>query len=79
MLRLTGLPATTRCPGVTVRRREASIEIRFSGPACDQAFDVDARLLGPDADLEAEELTLLAELARRGYEVRRLQPGGDED
>jgi hypothetical protein len=79
MLRLAGLPAATRCPRVSVRRRAAAIEIRFSGPDCDQAFDVDARFLSPDADLETEELALLVELGRRGYEVRRLEPGGDED
>jgi hypothetical protein len=78
MLRLAGLPATTRCPQVTVRRRAAAIELRFSGPECDQAFDVDARFLAPDADLESEELALLVELGRRGYEVRRLEPRVDE-
>jgi hypothetical protein len=50
------------------------LELRFSGPDCDYAFDVDARLLDPGADLEIEELTLLAELERRGYRVRRLDP-----
>jgi hypothetical protein len=78
MLRLAGLPAATRCPRVSVRRLAAAIEIRFSGPECDQAFDLDARFLGPDADLESEELALLAELGRRGYEVCRLEPGVDE-
>lgn len=69
-----GLPAATRCPRVTVRRTTAALELRFSGPACDQGLDLDARLLGASADLEQEELALLAELSRRGYEVRRLDP-----
>jgi hypothetical protein len=77
MLRLMGLPATSRCPDVTVRRRVDAIELRFSGPDCEQALDVDARLLGRGADLEGEELALLAELARRGYRARRLAV--DED
>jgi hypothetical protein len=72
-----GLPATTRCPDVSVRRHPAMLELRFSGPQCDQALDVDARLLGEGADLETEELALLAELERQGYRVRRLPPAGD--
>jgi hypothetical protein len=74
MFRLMGLPAISRCPDVTVRRRVAAIELRFSGPGGDQALDVEARLLGPGADLEREELALLAELERRGYRVQRLAP-----
>jgi hypothetical protein len=77
MLRLMGLPATSRCPRVAVRRRAGGLELRFSGPGHEQAFDVDARLLGPAVDLEAEELELLSELARRGYEVERLPPEDD--
>jgi hypothetical protein len=75
VLRLMGLPAISRCPEVSVRRRPAALELRFSGPDCYQAFDVDANLLGPEADMELEELTLLADLERRGYHVRRLAPG----
>ena len=71
-----GLPATTRCPRATVRRRAGALELRFSGPACDERLDLDARLLG-GADLEAEELRLLGELARLGYEVQRLAPEGE--
>jgi hypothetical protein len=74
VLRLMGLPAISRCAEVSVRRRPAALELRFSGPDCDHAFDVDARLLDAGADLEVEELTLLAELERRGYRVRRLDP-----
>lgn len=74
VLRLMGLPATSRCPRVTVRRRATAIELRFSGPSCGEGFDVDAHMLGADADLEAEELALLAELQRRGYRAERLQP-----
>jgi hypothetical protein len=73
-----GLPAPSRCPDVTVRRRAAAIELRFSGPQCDQALEIDARLLGAGADLEAEELALLSELGRRGYRTQRLEPD-DED
>jgi hypothetical protein len=78
VLRLMGLPATSRCPRVTVQRHGDGIQLRFSGPACDQPVDVDRRLLGPGADLEREELGLLAELTRRGYEVQRLEPVDDE-
>jgi hypothetical protein len=77
VLRLMGLPPTSRCPDVSVRRRPATLELRFSGPDCDHAFDVDGRLLGAGADLEIEELTLLAELERRGYRVRRLDPADE--
>ena len=72
MLRLTGLPATTRCPRATVRRAPGRIELRFAGPDCDQGFDVDLSLLGPDADPETEELRLLAQLEAMGYAVQRL-------
>jgi hypothetical protein len=77
VLRLMGLPATSRCPDASVRRRPSELELRFSGPDCDERFDVDAAQLGADADLEREELQLLAELGRRGYRVRRLEPEGD--
>ena len=72
MLRLTGLPATTRCPRATVRRAPGRIELRFAGPDCDQGFDVDLGLLGPAADPETEELRLLAQLEAMGYAVQRL-------
>ncbi|HWH93113.1 MAG TPA: hypothetical protein VNT03_04570 [Baekduia sp.] len=77
MLRLMGLPATGRCPRVAVRRHRGGIQLRFTGPDCDQPVDVDRRLLGPGADLEREELALMAELRRRGYEVQRLAPDDD--
>jgi hypothetical protein len=72
VLRLTGLPATTRCPRATVRRAPGRIELRFAGPDCDHGFDVDLGLLGPDADPETEELRLLAQLEAMGYAVQRL-------
>jgi hypothetical protein len=72
VLRLTGLPATTRCPRATVRRAVGRIELRFAGPDCDQGFDVDLGMLGPDADPETEELRLLAQLEAMGYAVQRL-------
>jgi hypothetical protein len=77
MLRLTGLPALARCPQATVRRAAGRIELRFRGPECDQAVDVDLRLLGEGTDPEAAELRLLSDLEARGYAVTRLPP--DED
>jgi hypothetical protein len=74
VLRLTGLPARSRCPHASVRRSPGRIELHFSGPSCDQGMDVDLDLLGPDADPEAAELRLLADLAERGYQVERLTP-----
>jgi hypothetical protein len=74
MLRLMGLPARTRCPQATVRRSEAGIELRFQGPDCDEGLDVDLERLGPDEDLEAVELRLLAQLEALGYAVERLLP-----
>jgi hypothetical protein len=76
VLRLTGLPATKRCPRATVRRAGQRIELRFAGPECDEGFDVDLGLLGPDHDAETEELRLLARLEAIGYAVQRL-PAGD--
>jgi hypothetical protein len=74
MLRLTGLPARTRCPRATVRRGPGRIELRFLGPDCDEGLDVDLGLLGPDQDPEAAELRLLARLEELDYEVERLPP-----
>jgi hypothetical protein len=74
MIRLTGLPARSRCPDVSVRREAGRIEIVFSGPHAEVRMDVEERFLG-DADLEAEELRLLARLGEMGYRVTRL-PGG---
>jgi hypothetical protein len=77
VLRLTGLPATGRCPHATVRRAGRLIELRFLGPECDQGLDVDLDLVGPDADAETEELRLLVQLEGMGYEVRRLPADPD--
>ena len=74
MFRLMGLPALTRCPQATVRRAEAGIELRFAGPACDEAHDVGLDRIGEDEDLETVELRLLAQLEALGYEVERLAP-----
>jgi hypothetical protein len=74
VLRLTGLPAARRCPRATVRRAGHRIELRFVGPDCDEGFDVDLGLLGPDQDAETEELRLLAQLEAMGYAVQRLPP-----
>jgi hypothetical protein len=71
-----GLPARTRCPQVTVRRSEAGIELRFLGPDSDEGLDVDFERLGPDEDLEAVELRLLAQVDALGYAVERLLPAG---
>ena len=77
MIRLTGLPATSRCPDVSVGRGEDRIEIRFSGPGHEVSMDVEHRFLG-GADPEEEELRLLARLEEMGYRVRRVPgPGAD--
>jgi hypothetical protein len=71
MIRLTGLPSTSRCPDVTVGRAEDRIEILFScGAGDDVRMDVEHRLLG-GADPEEEELRLLARLTEMGYRVTR--------
>ena len=70
MIRLTGLPALSRCPDVTVSGRPDRIEVVFSGPSHQVVMDVAHRILG-DADPEEEELRLLARLARLGYRVTR--------
>jgi hypothetical protein len=70
MIRLTGLPAPSRCPDATVTRGDDRIEIVFSGPHHEVRMDVEHRFLG-DADPEAEELRLLARLGELGYRVTR--------
>jgi hypothetical protein len=70
MIRLTGLPALSRCPDVIVSGREDRIELVFSGPGHEMVMDVDHRFLG-DADPEEEELRLLGRLAAMGYRVTR--------
>jgi hypothetical protein len=70
VIRLTGLPATSRCPDVVVTGHADRIEIVFSGAAGRVEMDVEHRFLG-DADPEAEELRLLARLAEMGYRVTR--------
>jgi hypothetical protein len=75
VLRLTGLPAPERCPVATVRRVPGVIELRFGCvDGTEMPFDVDVALLGPEADPEAEELRLLAQLGEMGYDARRLTP-----
>jgi hypothetical protein len=71
MIRLTGLPALSRCPDATVERGEDRIEIVFTGPSHEVRMDVEYRFLG-DADPEEEELRLLARLAELGYRVTRV-------
>ncbi len=70
MIRLTGLPARSRCPDVRVARVEGRIEIRFSGPAHEVEMDVEERYLAGQ-DPEEAELRLLAALAEMGYRVSR--------
>ena len=71
MIRLTGLPAPSRCPDATVGRSEDRIEILFDGgPGDPVRMDVEHRFLG-DADPEEEELRLLARLTEMGYRVTR--------
>jgi hypothetical protein len=73
VIRLTGLPAVSRCPDVTVGRAEDRIEILFSGGPGDAVrMDVEHRFLG-GADPEEEELRLLARLTEMGYRVTRAQ------
>jgi hypothetical protein len=74
MIRLTGLPARSRCPDVAVRTETERIEIVFSGPHGEVRMDVEERFLG-GADLEAEALRLLARLREMGYRVTRLPSG----
>jgi hypothetical protein len=74
VIRLTGLPSRSRCPDVEVRRNEGLIEIVFSGPHAELRMDVEERFLG-GADLEGEELRLLARLSEMGYRVTG-RPGG---
>ena len=69
MLRLTGLPALSLYPHVTVRPAEGRIEIVFSGPQGATQIDADLRLLGATDDLEAVQLDLLAKLQAQGYEA----------
>jgi hypothetical protein len=69
VLRLTGLPAPSLYPRVTVRPAEGRIEIVFSGPQGATQIDADLRLLGATDDLEAVQLDLLAKLQAQGYET----------
>jgi hypothetical protein len=71
VIRLTGLPALSRCPDVAVGRDDDRIEVVFSGPAHEVRMDVDHRFLG-EADPEEEELRLLARLSEMGYRVTRM-------
>jgi hypothetical protein len=75
VIRLTGLPSRSRCPRVAVRRGDGGIEIVFSGLDAEVRMDVEERYLG-GADVEAEELRLLARLQAMGYRVTRLPPRG---
>jgi hypothetical protein len=77
MIRLTGLPARSRCPDVTVGRGEGRIEIVFSGRHAEVRMEVEHRFLG-GADPEEEELRLLARLGEMGYRVTRA-PDPDPD
>jgi hypothetical protein len=74
MLRLVGLPSTTRYPRVTVSRAGTAFELRFHGPEHETRRDVDLRTLGEIEDLESTELQLLARLQQLGYEVERRVP-----
>lgn len=70
MFRLTGLPATARCPDATVFRRQDGLTIVFSGAGDSVRIDVEERFLG-GADLEAVELRLLGRLTEMGYRASR--------
>jgi hypothetical protein len=69
VLRLTGLPAPSLYPRATVRPADGRIEIVFSGPQGSTQIDADLRLIGPEEDLEAVQLDLLAKLQGQGYET----------
>ena len=69
VLRLTGLPAPSLYPLVTVRPAEGRIEIVFGGPQGATQIDADLRLMGATDDLEAVQLDLLAKLQAQGYEA----------
>jgi hypothetical protein len=75
VIRLTGLPAASRCPDVTVSGHPDHIAIVFSGAGDDVAMAVEHRFLG-GMDPEEAELRLLARLAEMGYRVTRA-PGPD--
>ena len=68
MIRLTGLPSVARAPRATVERTDDAIVLRFFDPVEPVTrFDVPASTLGGDADLEGEQLRLLARLQAMGY------------
>ena len=77
VLRLTGLPAPSLYPRATVRPAEGRIEIVFSGPQGSTQIDADLRLIGPEEDLEAVQLDLLAKLQAQGYETTWDRGDGD--
>ncbi len=68
-----GLPNVARYPEAAVRRDEAGVHIRFSGPYYgEQEMSVPLQYVGGDA--EEAELRLLAQLQQIGYSVRREEP-----
>ena len=75
MIRLTGLPSPVRAPRATVERTDDGLSLRFFDPVAQVTrFDVPAYTLGDDADLEAEQLRLLARLQAMGYAAQAAQP-----
>ena len=74
MLRLVGMPSTTRYPRVTVTPSDAGFELRFHGLEDETRRYVDLEELGEVEDLETTELQLLARLQQLGYEVERGTP-----
>jgi hypothetical protein len=66
-----GLPSLELCPEAAVRRRKDAIEIYFLGPEHRTGLEVPLKYLG-DADPEAAEYRLLAQLQKMGYRVGRV-------
>jgi hypothetical protein len=73
ILRLTALPNPSHCPRVEVQRTSDAIRLDFSGKSARQVIVVPLGLLGP-ADAEGEEIRLLANLLRMGYQTSRRSP-----
>lgn len=74
MVRIVGLPNANRYPVAAVARGDDQFEIVFSGDDGARSIQVPYRLFGAKDDLESVELRLLADLQKRGYDVRRDNP-----
>jgi hypothetical protein len=68
-LRLTGLPARTRFPNVTISVGADVIVLVFSGSGGERTVEAPLRLAGAEADPESIVLRLCADLQAQGYRV----------